>query len=93
MVSRSTCPLALYGGPIAELAYTYRHAGGYYASVHSEPFILRSSAEEFAAQFTVGSHIVIRMGPKRPEDSIFRQDYQGRIRLPLSKVAIDGQRS
>jgi hypothetical protein len=87
VVSSSTCPLAPYGGPVAEIGYTYNHAGGYYAGIHSEPFILRSSAEEYAAKFAVGSHVTIRIDPRRPETSILREDDQTRIRVGFPQVA------
>ena len=87
VVSSSTCPPAPYGGPVAEIGCTYNHAGGYYASVHSEPFILRSSAEEYAATFAVGAHITIRIDPRQPETSILREDDQTRIRVGFQQVA------
>jgi hypothetical protein len=92
VVSSSTRPLAPYGGPVAEIGYTYNHAGGYYAGVHGKPFILRSSAEEYAAKFAVGAHITIRIDPKRPEVSVFREDDQTRMRVRLQQVAIDQPR-
>jgi len=87
VVSSSTCPPAAYGGPVAEIGYTYVHAGGYYADVHSEPFLLRSSAQEFATRFSVGSHVTIRIDPKQPETSILREDDQTRIRVGFQQVA------
>ena len=33
-ISSATCPLAVYGGPVAELGYTYLHKGEYYSGVH-----------------------------------------------------------
>ena len=33
-ISSATCPLAAYGGPVAELGYTYIHKGEYYSGVH-----------------------------------------------------------
>jgi len=92
VVSSSTCPLAPSGGPVAEIGYTYNHAGGYYAGVHSEPFILRSSAEEYVARFAVGAHITIRVDPNRPEVSVLRQDDQTRMRVRLQQVAVGQQR-
>jgi hypothetical protein len=92
VVSSSRCPPASSGGPVAEIGYTYEHAGSYYAGLHREPFILRSSAEDYAARFITGNHIVIRVDPKRPEISILRQDDQTRVRLPLANVAV-GQQS
>ena len=92
VVSSSTWPPAPYGGPVAEIGYTYNHAGGYYAGVHSEPFILRSSAEDYATKFAVGSHITIRIDPKRPETSVLREDDQTRMRVRIQQIAIGQQR-
>ena len=87
VASSATDPPAPYGGPVAEIVYTYVHAGGYYAGMHREPFILGSSAKEYAAKFAVGCHITIRIDPKRPENSIFRKDDQTRIRVGFQQVA------
>jgi hypothetical protein len=92
VVSGARCPPAQYGGPVAQVRYTYRHAGSYYAGSHREPFLLQSSAEEYAARFIIGNHVVIRVDPKRPEISVLRQDDQTRIIVPLAKVVI-GQES
>lgn len=88
VVSGSRCPPAPYGGPVAEISYTYNYAGSYYAGVHREPFLWRSSAEDYAARFISGNHIVIRVNPKRPEISIVRQDDQTRVGLALAKVVV-----
>ena len=77
---------------MAEIGYTYNHAGGYHGGVHREPFILRSSAEDYAAKFAVGAHITIRVDPKRPAVSVFRDDDQTRMRVRFQQVAIDQQR-
>lgn len=87
VVSGSRCPPAPSGGRVAEVAYTYTHRGEYYAGVHREPFILRSSAEDCAARFITGNHIVIRVDPKRPEISIVRQDDQTRIGVQFPMIA------
>ena len=46
MISSTTYPTAVYGGPVAELGYTYIHKGEYYSGVHRKSFMLRSSAED-----------------------------------------------
>lgn len=67
-------PRLVYGGPYAELGYTYTHNGQYYAGVHRKPFMLRGSAEEYAARRRVGDEIPIRINPIRPENSIVAVD-------------------
>jgi hypothetical protein len=53
-ISSATCPLAAYGGPVAELGYTYIHKGEYYSGVHTKAFMLRSSAKGYVSQIHVG---------------------------------------
>jgi hypothetical protein len=38
-ISSATCPLSPYGGPVAELGYTYIHMGEYYSGVHRKAFM------------------------------------------------------
>jgi len=66
----ATCPQISYGGPVAEFRYTYIHDGEYYSGVHTKPFMLRSSAEEYAGQFPTGTDIPVRVNPAKPEISI-----------------------
>jgi len=60
-VANSGCPAFSYGGPVAEVGYTYIYEGGYYSGVHREPFLLRGSAKEYAARFSTVSGIIIRV--------------------------------
>jgi hypothetical protein len=66
----SSRPVSSYGGPVAEVGYTYIYEGGYFSGVHQEPFLLRSSAEEYAARFATCNSIVVRIKPGQPETSI-----------------------
>jgi hypothetical protein len=70
LVSASTCPAATYGGPVAEVSYTYNYEGGYFAGIHQKPFILRGSAEDYAAQFPAGSEVFVRVKPEQPQTSV-----------------------
>lgn len=70
IVSSSTCPRE-YGGPFAELGYTYTCNGSYYSGFHQEPFFSHNSAEEYVAGFPVGSQITVRVNPVQPETSVF----------------------
>lgn len=68
VISSVICPKFAFGGPYAELGYTYTHNGQYYAGVHRKPFMWRSSAEDYAAQCQVGEEIQCastRVSPKR----------------------------
>ena len=69
-VSSASCPLAGYGGPVAEIGYTYIHDGEYYSGVHTKAFLLRDSAEQYAGQFVLGAQIPLRINPALPETSI-----------------------
>jgi hypothetical protein len=44
--------------------------------MHRRGFILRSSAEDYAARFPADSDVVIRLKPGEPETSIIRDDDQ-----------------
>ena len=69
-VSSVTCPPASYGGPVAEIGYTYTHKGEYYSGVHTQGFLLRDSATEDADQFVLGAQVPLRVNPVRPETSV-----------------------
>jgi len=72
-VTGSRSDPAPYGGPFAEVTYTYTHEGEYFSGMHREPCILRSSSEEYAARFREGSDIILRIKPEEPDLSIVRQ--------------------
>ena len=73
-ISAATCPTAVYGGPVAELAYTYVHKGEYYSGIHRKAFMLRSSAENYVSQIHIGSQIPVRVKPTGPETSVVSVD-------------------
>lgn len=73
-ISGATCPAAVYGGPVAELGYTYIHKGGYYSGVHRKAFMLRSSAEDYVSRILIGSQIPVRVKPTHPETSVVAVD-------------------
>jgi hypothetical protein len=75
-VANSGCPAFSYGGPVAEVGYTYIYEGDYYAGVHREPFLLHGSAKEYAARFSTGSGIIIRVKPGQPETSLICDEDQ-----------------
>jgi hypothetical protein len=69
-ISSAICPPASYGGPVAELGYTYIHKGEYYSGVHRKAFVLRSSAEDYVGQIPIGAEIPVRVKPTQPEASV-----------------------
>ena|SRR5438552_10369453 len=73
-ISATTCPAAVYGGPVAELGYTYVYKGEYYSGVHRKAFMLTSSAEDYVSQIHVGSQIAVRVKPTHPETSVVAVD-------------------
>lgn len=70
----ATCPTATYGGPVAELGYTYIHNGEYYSGVHTKAFMLKGSAEDHISKIQIGSQIAVRVKPTRPEESVVAMD-------------------
>jgi hypothetical protein len=73
-VCAATCPAAVYGGPVAELGYTYIHNGEYYSGVHTKAFMLRSSAADYVSKIHIGSQIAVRVKPTDPETSVVAVD-------------------
>jgi hypothetical protein len=73
-ISSATCPAAVYGGPVAELGYTYIHKGEYYSGAHRKAFMLKSSAEDYVFQIHIGSQIAVRVKPTHPETSVVAVD-------------------
>jgi len=74
-----------YGGPVAEVGYTYTHEGEYFSGVHRKPFLLRSSAENYAAQFPASSDVIIRAKTANPQVSIVCDEDQAPGRRPGHK--------
>lgn len=70
----TTCPAAMYGGPVAELGYTYIHNGEYYSGVHTKAFMLKSSAQDYVSKIHIGSQIAVRVKPTDPETSVVAVD-------------------
>jgi len=69
-ISGATCPVAPYGGPVAEFGYTYIHDGEYYSGVHKTAFILRDSARDYVGRFVLGTQIGVRVNPSHPQRSV-----------------------
>jgi hypothetical protein len=80
-VSDSRCPAAPYGGAVAEVVYTYIHEGSYFSGIHRQPFLLRGSAEDYAARFPAGSDVMRRVKRGEPEVSIVCDEDQSPGRL------------
>ena len=73
-ICAATCPAWKYGGPVAELGYTYIHNGEYYSGVHTKAFMLKSSAEEYVSRIHIGSQIAVRVKPTDPQTSVVAVD-------------------
>jgi hypothetical protein len=65
-----------YGGPVAQVGYTYRHQGRFFSGGHDIPFIFADSAKRYISSLTKGSHIIVRVKPGHPEISIVREGDQ-----------------
>jgi hypothetical protein len=62
-ISSATCPAGMYGGPVAELGYTYIHNGEYYSGLYRKAFMLKSSAEDYVSKIHIGSVTEVRSKP------------------------------
>lgn len=69
-VSSAHCPAAVYGGPVAEVGYTYIFNGEYYSGTHTKAFLLRDSAQNYFNGIIVGGQMPVRINPARPEQSV-----------------------
>jgi hypothetical protein len=69
-VSSAICPAAVYGGPVAELGYTYIYNGEYYSGIHTKAFLLRDSARRYVNGIIVGGQVPVRVDPAQPEKSV-----------------------
>ena len=69
-VSSAICPAATYGGPIAEIGYTYIYNGEYYSGIHTKAFLLSDSAEDYVNGIIVGEQMPVRVNPAQPERSV-----------------------
>jgi len=59
-----------FGGDVAEIFYKYYVDGMSYADVYRKPFIVESSAKDYAERFAAGNEIKIRVKPGKPSVSI-----------------------
>ena len=73
-ICTANCPAASYGGPVAELGYTYVHKGEYYSGVHRKAFMARSSAEDYVSRIHIGSQIPVRVKPTDAATSVIAVD-------------------
>ncbi len=69
-VSSANCPASTYGGPVAEIAYTYIYKGEYYAGFHTKAFLLRGSAKDYVDGIIIGGQMLVRVDPAQPERSV-----------------------
>jgi Protein of unknown function (DUF3592) len=69
-VSSAICPSAVYGGPVAEIGYTYIYNGEYYSGIHTKAFLLRESAQAYVSGVIVGGQMPVRVNPAQPERSV-----------------------
>ena len=66
----SSSRFALHAGPIARITYTYRHHGKLFTGQYAKPFLFLRSAEHYAANYPVGSTIMVRIKPGQPDTTI-----------------------
>jgi hypothetical protein len=72
-----------YGGPVAEVIYSYTHQGRYCSGQYKKPFMSSDSAKRFVAGFPKRTQIVVRVKPEDPVMSIVRDDDQPRMTVNM----------
>jgi hypothetical protein len=72
-----------YGGPIAEVGYTYSYQGRFFSGGYRKPFILHNSAKRYVAVLLKGTHIIVRVKPGQPETSIVSDKDQDQAAMKL----------
>jgi Protein of unknown function (DUF3592) len=72
-----------YGGPVAEVGYSYTHQGRFFSGGYQKPFIFLESAKRYAAGLTRGTHIVVRVKPDHPEVSLVHDSDQDETAIRL----------
>jgi hypothetical protein len=70
-----------YGGPVAEVIYSFSHHGRYLSGTHQKPFLLYDSAKRYAAGFPMDTPITVRVNPGNPMTSIVRDQDQAAMKL------------
>jgi len=82
---------ATLGYPTLEIPYKYRVNGELYTGLHEEPFLLLDSLNTFAARFTEGDRLVIRIKPDCPGISTVLEADQiaSRNELRMAKHALN----
>ena len=78
-VESAYCPPKALGCPTAEVVYTYAVEQSIYSGMNEKPFVLWSSAEDYAARYTPRSTLVVRLKPSEPETSIVRDEDQTQL--------------
>jgi hypothetical protein len=73
-----------YGGPVADIIYSYTHKGRYCSGRHQKPFLSSGSAKRYVAGLPKETPIVVRVKPGDATTSIVRDDDQDQVALRLS---------
>ena len=55
-----------------EVIYSYSVQGEWYSGKHTEPFMFKHSAEQYAAAFPAGREILVRVSLADPELTVLR---------------------
>jgi Protein of unknown function (DUF3592) len=69
-VLSAVCRPAGSGGPVAEIGYNYIYDGEYYSGMHTKPFLLRDSAQDYVKRIIVGGKMTVRVHPAQPQKSV-----------------------
>ena len=67
-----------FGCSTAELIYTYEIDGHIFGGRSEKPFISPNSAQNYVADFPIGSRLIIRTKPGTPEVSVVLDSDQSR---------------
>src|SRR5438045_762513 len=59
-----------YGGPVAEVIYSFRHQEKYLSGTHQKPFLSHDSAKKYVSGFPKDTRFSVRVNPENPKISI-----------------------
>ena len=73
-----------FGGPVAEVIYSFRHEGKLMSGTHHKPFLSYESAKEYAVKFSKDMRFTLRVNPEVPITSVVREEDQDKTAMKLS---------
>jgi len=72
-----------FGGPVAEVIYSFSHQSHYLSGTHHKPFLSHDSAKQYVAGFPKDTRFSVRVNPENPKISIVRDEDQDQTAMKL----------